>query len=69
MTKQKLLELSEKISVFMAAALKNESIADVAAAMLIALSYKATSSTDDIVLPETICKLGLIEIDNVQRKE
>lgn len=69
MTKQKLFELSEKISTFMAEQLKNDSSADVAAAMLIALSYKASSSMDDIVLPETICKLGLIEIGKVQRKE
>ena len=68
MTKQKLFELAEKINTFMVAELKNESVADVAAAMIIALSYQASASKDYIVLPEKICKLGLIEINKVQRE-
>lgn len=67
MTKQKLLELSTKIGLLMQAELKNESIYDVAAATIFALSYYA-SSIEDIVLPETICAKGLINLDNVKKE-
>lgn len=66
MTKQKLFELAEKINTFMITELTNESVANVAAAAIIALSYQATSAKDDNVLPETICRVGLIELDKVK---
>ena len=65
MTKQKLLGLSNEIYAFMQEKLKNESVCDVLAATIFALSYYVSSVNGDIVLPETICMKGLIILDNV----
>lgn len=65
MTKQKLLELANKIGMFMQEELKNESVYDVTTATIFALSYYSSSLNGDIVLPETICMKGLINLDNV----
>ena len=68
MTKQKLLELSTKIGVFMQAELKNESVYGVAAATIFVLSYYASMSNENIILPETLCTKGLINLDNVKKE-
>lgn len=65
MTKQKLIELSEKIDVFMHRELDDELIVDVATAMIFTLGFQATQSGENNILPESICKCALIALDKI----
>lgn len=67
MTKQKLIELSTKIENFILSELGNENTIDVAAATIFILSYFATLANEDIVLPESLCMMGLIELDKAKK--
>lgn len=68
MTKQKLIELAEKVDTFMHIDLSDESIMDVATAMIFTLAIQATQAGEESVLPETICTRALIELDKLTRR-
>lgn len=67
MKKEKLFELSEKINVLISSEFKDEPIINVAAATIFVLGLMASGSGDELVLPETVCRQALRELDSVKR--
>lgn len=65
MTKQKLIELAEKVQIFMHRELKDETIMNVATAMIFTLAFQATQASEKNVLPETICTHALIALHEI----
>lgn len=65
MTKQKLIELSEKIDSFMHRELNDEMIMDVATAMIFTLAFQASQAGKNNVLPESICMCALIVLNEL----
>lgn len=67
MTEQKLIELSDKINTFFYTELKDESVGNIATAVIFVLAYQATAQSVDFVLPETVCTRALIELNKLTR--
>ena len=67
MTKQEFFGLANKIDNFMREELKEETVYDVASATIFVLSYYASMSNENIILPETICTKGLIKLANYDK--
>ena len=67
MTKEKLIELSNKISDLFYTELKNESIENIATSAIFVLAYQASAQSAYGVLPETICTRALIELNKLTR--
>lgn len=63
MKKEELFELVDKVQPFIQNELKNETIIDVATAVIFALGVLASEGCDSIVLPETICRHALTNLD------
>ena len=69
MTKEKLIELSNKISDLFCTELKDESIENIATSSIFVLACQASAQSAYGVLPETICTIALIELDKLTRRE
>lgn len=65
MTKQKLIELAEKVDTFMHRELNDAMIMDVATAMIFTLAFQASQAAESTILPETICVNALIAINKL----
>lgn len=69
MTKQKLIELAEKVNTFMCRELNDEKIVNVATAMIFTLAFQATQADEKDVLPETICMRALMTLHEIGDKK
>lgn len=65
MTKQKLIELSEKIDSFTHRELSDEMIVDVATAMIFTLAFQASQASKGNVLAESLCMHALITLNKL----
>lgn len=63
MTREKVFMLAEKMVMFIEAELKGEKIVDVATATIFGLGMLASERNDVLVLPESICRRALTNLD------